>query len=392
MKKVEATFFSRICSFFHFCNSKEGFRTAISGIICIIIGILFGFILMLCFSAQYAGSGLWILLSKGLSDRSLFASSLSSATPMIISGLSIAFAYKLKLFNIGITGQVTFGAFLSVLAGIGGCNWFVCLIIGALGGAAIGFITGYLKAKFNVNEVLSGIMLNWVIYYIIGIIGSLWIPRSFKHSIDLVCLKTMPIAARMPSMGLDDILPNVSVGLIIAIILVIVIFILLNKTNYGFELKMTGLNRDAAKYIGVNQTKAIISTLVISGALAGICGYMLYSTPIQPLKFTWNSGANQLIGDGFTGISVALIAQTSPIGCIFSSLFLTLIDSSAQSLKVISNGVYNIHYVSVIKSSIIYLASLSAFIKVYLSKWYDHNNKIPFFNNGFKLNEDEGRL
>ena len=370
--------FRPIANFFHRANKKEGFRSIIAALISIIIGLVAGFIIMLCIQPQYSLNGLWTLVSTGLSDASLFGRALYRATPMIFSGVAIAFSFKLGLFNIGITGQVTIGAFCSLLAGLSGVNWFLCMLIGAIVGAIAGFIPGWLKAKFNVNEVLSGIMLNWVIYYMIGIFGNTAVPSSFKDKTTPSELMMMPASGQMPSLGIPQ-MEGVSVGLIIAIVFVIGIFAVLNFTTFGFELQMTGRNKSASKYAGVNQTKSIILSLTISGALAGICGYMLYADPFSPTKFMWSSDSNTLLTDGFNGISVSLIAQNSPIGCIFSSIFLTLIDASKNSLRTISDGFYNIHYTELIKSVIIYVAALSSFFNLILINWNNNNELKDYF-------------
>lgn len=370
--------FRPIANFFHRANKKEGFRSIIAALISIIIGLVAGFIIMLCIQPQYSLNGLWTLVSTGLSDASLFGRALYRATPMIFSGVAIAFSFKLGLFNIGITGQVTIGAFCSLLAGLSGVNWFLCMLIGAIVGAIAGFIPGWLKAKFNVNEVLSGIMLNWVIYYMIGIFGNTAVPSSFKDKTTPSELMMMPASGQMPSLGIPQ-MEGVSVGLIIAIVFVIGIFAVLNFTTFGFELQMTGRNKSASKYAGVNQTKSIILSLTISGALAGICGYMLYADPGSPTKFMWSSDSNTLLTDGFNGISVSLIAQNSPIGCIFSSIFLTLIDASKNSLRTISDGFYNIHYTELIKSVIIYVAALSSFFNLILINWNNNNELKDYF-------------
>ena len=370
--------FRPIANFFHRANKKEGFRSIIAALISIIIGLVAGFIIMLCIQPQYSLNGLWTLVSTGLSDASLFGRALYRATPMIFSGVAIAFSFKLGLFNIGITGQVTIGAFCSLLAGLSGVNWFLCMLIGAIVGAIAGFIPGWLKAKFNVNEVLSGIMLNWVIYYMIGIFGNTAVPSSFKDKTTPSELMMMPASGQMPSLGIPQ-MEGVSVGLIIAIVFVIGIFAVLNFTTFGFELQMTGRNKSASKYAGVNQTKSIILSLTISGALAGICGYMLYADPFSPTKFMWSSDSNTLLTDGFNGISVSLIAQNSPIGCIFSSIFLTLIDASKNSLRTISDGFYNIHYTELIKSVIIYVAALSSFFNLMLINWNNNNELKDYF-------------
>lgn len=351
--------------FFHRLNGKKWYGSLASGVLCILLGLLAGFILMLCVDAPAAGKGLGILVSYAITSNP--ARVFYIATPMMLSGLSIAFSFKLGLFNIGITGQVTAGAFFSVVLGILGANWFVCLLVGMIAGGLVGFISGILKAKFNVNEVLSGIMLNWIVYYVIGLIGALGLSDSFKDKNTPAELINMPVNGRMPSMGLDN---GLSIGLVIALVIVIVFEILLVKTRFGFELKLTGSNKFAAQYAGMNQTKNIILALTISGALAGICGYMLYSNPLSPTRFRWDSSANSLIADGFTGISVSLIGQNSPIGCVLASVLLSMIDGAQSQMKNAS-ALFNVHYTELIKSIIIYVASFSAFFAMVLRYLYE---------------------
>lgn len=379
----------RSCAIFlHACNRRQGFRSLIAAIIAVAIGLFCGFLLMLSVSPEYAGIGFWTLLTTGLTNTSLLDLAIYKATPMILSGLAIAFAFKLNLFNIGVTGQVTIGAFTSIMAGLSGCNWFGCMIVGALSGAVAGFIPGFLKAKFNVNEVLSGIMLNWIIYYLIGIIGSLCVPTEFKDQTTPTELRTMPQTGRMPSLGIPG-LENINVGLVFAILIVAIIFIVLNYTTFGFELKMTGRNKDAAKYSGANQTKSVILSLTIAGAMAGLCGYMLYADPVMPSKFTWNSDGNSLLNDGFNGISVSLIAQNSPIGCIFSAFLLTLLDAAQNNLKAVSNSAYNNHYTELIKNIVIYVAAFSSFFVLVLSKLYDKHDMSAYFRRDNKQLENK---
>lgn len=369
---------SGIASFFHYSNTKPGFQSFLSGIISIVLGLLISFIVMLCISPSHAAAGLGTLFSTGLTKIDSFALALKQTTPMIMSGLAIAFAFKLNLFNIGVTGQLTIGAFVSIVCGLAGANWFVCLLVAFIAGAIAGFIPGWLKAKFNVNEVLSGILLNWIIYYLIGMIGDV-LPYSFKYPSTRSELNVIPSAARLPSMGLDNVLPGVSLGIIISIIFVIVIYIILNKTNFGFELKMTGLNKDASKYAGVNQTKSIILALTISGAMAGIAGYMLYADPIAPGRFRWDSSSNTLLGNGFDGISVSLIAQNSPIACIFSAFFLNLIDVAQNDLKAVSDNIFNAHYAELFQNIIIYVAALSSFIIMVIRYFNEKHDGNPFY-------------
>ena len=252
-----------------------------------------------------------------------------------------------------------------------------------------GMIIGILKAKFNVNEVLSGIMLNWILYYVIGMLGkTVFNNKSFIDKLEPSYFRVLSGNALLPDMGLSSILPGMNIGIIIAIVIIIILQVVLNYTVFGFELKMSGLNRDAAKYCGVNQTKSIILALCIAGACAGIGGYIIYANPKYPLKFIYSSDSNSLLGTGFDGISVSLIAQNSPIGCIISAIFLNYIEAASPSLKSAS-ATYNLHYTELINAIIIYTASFSSFMGLLLRKG---NRKIlENFSRDKDLTEMEGR-
>ena len=354
--------------------------TFISAFICIVIGVVFGFIMMLAVDPGNAFSGLGVLLSKGFSSMNDFSSVLRAATPMMLTGLSIAVSYKLGMFNIGITGQVTAGAFVGICLALSGWNWFFCLLFGAISGGLIGFISGIMKAKLNVNEVLSGIMLNWIVYYLIGVLSSGTtglIPASFKDRNQMDYFATVPTDGRVPSIA-SDILPGVTYGLIIAIILIIIMQFVMTKTTFGFELRASGTNKHAASYAGISQTKSIVLALTISGAIGGLAGYIIYANADFPLNFLWNSNSNTLIADGFTGISVSLIGQNSPIGCILSSIIIAFI-TQAQTALINASPLYNIHYTELIKAVIIYVASFSSFFNIVFKKWGSDDLK-NFFN------------
>ena len=374
----------RIIEFF----GKTGPINFFSSIICILVGILFGFILMVALDPGAALNGLGALLSSGFSNNNQIAYVLYNSVPTMLAGVAIAFCFKLGLFNIGVTGQLTIGAFVGVVCGLSGVPWFACILLAAFFGMLAGMIIGILKAKFNVNEVLSGIMLNWIIYYIIGMLGKVVFNSStYIDRLEPSYFRTLTGSALLPDMGLSGVLPGMNIGIIIAVIIIIILQIVLNHTVFGFELKMSGLNRDSAKYCGVNQTKSIIAALCIAGACAGIGGFIIYANPKYPLKFLWSSDPNTLLGTGFDGISVSLIAQNSPIGCIISSIFLMFIESASASLKSAS-GAYNLHYTELINAIIIYTASFSSFMGLLLRK--GNTKIIEKFSRDRKVSEKEG--
>lgn len=330
-----------------------------SSVICVLIGLLAGFIVMLIRDPENCFRGLSVLITSGFSKKSSISHVLMNMTPMMLAGLSISFAFKLGLFNIGITGQLTMGAFLAFIVSFNGGNWLACMLVALLGGAAVGAISGILKAKFNVNEVLSGIMLNWIVYYLTSLIGQ-QLPENCIDYYNKAQLAKMGMQGRMPSLfGESSTFYGVTWGLIIAIVICLIFFFILKFTKFGFEMKLCGSNKYAAKYAGINQDQKIVLSLLLSGAIAGICGYLVFSNPSSPKAFTYNSLDGVMIADGFNGISVALIGQTDPIGCIFSAFFINYI-TEAQTRIVNVSILYSKYYMELIRAVIVYVASLSA--------------------------------
>ena len=176
----------------------------------------------------------------------------------------------------------------------------------------------------------------------------------------------MPKTGRLPSLAGPGIFEDVTWGLIIAAVIAIIIWFILRYTKFGFELKLCGSNKYVAKYAGINQNGKIVLSLLISGAIAGICGYMVYGAA-TPTQFTYGALDGVMISDGFNGISIALIGQTNPIGCIFSSFFLSYINQ-AQTRIVNVSASYSKYYMELVKAVIVYGASLSSFIGYLLKR------------------------
>lgn len=380
-----AKFFSWL---FHFKVTKA----VASSIVCILIGLLAGFIIMVIRDPENCFAGLSVLFTAGFqgmseSDYDAISHVIGTMTPMVLAGISISFAFKLGLFNIGITGQLTMGAFLALICSFCGMSWYVCILVALLGGAAIGAISGFLKAHFNVNEVLSGIMLNWIVYYFCGMIGD-YLPESWIDKSNKTQLAKMSVSGRLPTLFSEydangyanQAYYNITAGIFISIAVAIIIWFILKYTKFGFELKLCGSNKFAAKYAGINQNSKIVLSLVISGAIAGMCGYMIFATP-SPKGFTFGSLDGVMLSDGFNGISVALIGQTDPIGCILSSFILAYI-SEGQTQIVNVSILYSKYYMELIKAVIIYAASFSAFIGILINNINQRNKQT--IDNSFK--------
>ncbi len=288
-----------------------------------------------------------------------FGQVLYMATPLIMTGLSVGFAFKTGLFNIGASGQFTAGAFAAVFVGVKftflppGVHCLVALLAAILAGALWGMVPGLLKAFFNVNEVISSIMMNYIGMYLTNMLIQ-------KTVYDQVKNQSMAVAegANLPKGGLDKLFPgaSINVGILIAIGCVILIYILLNKTIFGYELKACGMNPDASRYAGINEKRNIVLSMVIAGALSGLGGALLYLA---------NSGKYMQVLDviapeGFSGISVALLGLSNPIGILFAGLFIGYITVGGNNMQLFD---FAPEVIDIIIAAIIYCGALSLLFK-----------------------------
>lgn len=272
----------------------------------------------------------------------------------------MGFAFKTGLFNIGASGQLVVGAFAAVLLGnldlgLGGFHWVVALLGAMLAGAVWAGIVGALKAYFNVNEVISSIMLNYTGMYLVNML----ITES-PLVYDKLRNQTQPIekTANIPAMGLDRLFPGSSAngGFFIAMLLVILIFIILNKTVFGYELIACGHNADASQYAGINAKRNIFLAMVIAGALAGAAGGLIYL-----------AGAGKYIrvidvlhGEGFMGIPIALLGLSNPIGVFFAAIFIAYIDIGGFYMQLYD---FVPEIIDIIIAAIIYFSAFALIVK-----------------------------
>jgi ABC-type uncharacterized transport system permease subunit len=335
----------------------------ISSVAAIIIGLLVGFIIMLISNSERAFEGLGWILGGGTQSAKDFGNVLYYATPIIMTGLSVAFAFRTSLFNIGASGQFIMGAFGAVLVGVHGTffgpfQWVAALIAAMLFGALWALLPGVLQAFRNVNVVISCIMTNYIGMYLVNWMVKLTVYHQLTN-------RSLPVAetANIPKLGLDKLFPDSSVngGIFIAALAAIIIYILLNKTTFGFELKACGFNRYASRYAGINEKKSIVMAMLISGALAGIGGGLLYLAG----SGKYISVEDILAPEGFTGISVALLGMSHPIGTLFAGLFIAYMIVGGSYMQL-SGFVPEI--IDIITAIIIYFAAFAFIFKIFLQR------------------------
>ena len=374
---------NRIKAFF----AKEGTKSVLSSLLCIAAGIFVGWLVLLALAlfsdkipVSHAFKGLAIILAgpfaSGGSKNIAFVlgDMLFEAAPLMLTGLSVAIAFKTGLFNIGAPGQYLMGAMSSVIVALAIPTtpatafwvWLLALLVGMISGMLWGMIPGFFKAFLGVNEVIVCIMTNWIAANVVS-----WVFYNNKQFINAAGGKsayTLPTTANgvsTPKLGLDKLFPgsNIDIGIFIAIAIAILIFILLNKTTLGYELKACGHNKNAAKYAGMNEKRNIVLSMALAGGLAAL-GASLYFLN-GGAELAWNT-YGKLPDTGFNGIPVALLASNNPLGVIFGSGFLRYIDKGGYNLAGFT--AYNEYVSDLIIAVIIYFAGFSKLIKDLLSR------------------------
>ena len=348
--------------------TKAGFSSFMASLLAILCGLVVGFVVLLVADPANAFWGLLAILTGGLSDMKNLGQVLYAATPIILTGLSVGFANKTGLFNIGASGQFIVGAYVAVLVGVkctfipGPLLWLACLLGAMLAGAVWGLVPGFLKAVCNVNEVIACIMMNYIGMYGVNFLIQLTVFDSLKN-------QSLPVAenANAPKLGMDLIFrsgataSSANAGIFIAVLAGVVIYYLIEKTKFGYELKACGYNRDAARYAGINETRSIVLSMVIAGALSGLGGACLYlagaGKGIEVL--------DTLAAEGFNGIPVALLGLNNPIGIIFSGLFVAYLNQGGFNMQVYG---FAPQVIDIIISVVIYFAAFSLLLRGFVER------------------------
>ncbi len=342
--------------------TSPGAVSLYASIFSIIIGLIFGYLLLLIIHPGMSLYGIQQILVTGFGSSEKLAKVLYQAAPLVFVGLAVSFAFKTGLFNIGATGQYTVGAFMALYAGaVMKLPWWAALLAAMLGGAIWGFFPGICKALFNVNEVITSIMFNWIGLFFVNLLMSN-IPEMLANfygasNADRTAnLEAANPGAIIPKMGLDQLFNStyMNISILLAALVAVLIYLLLNRTTFGYELKACGYNRDASIYAGINAKRNIVLSMMISGSLAGMGGgiYFLSGTAQYTI-------VKSLLSMGFNGIPVALLATSNPIGVIFSALFISYIQVGGEAMQ----PEFAKEIIDIIISVIIYLAAFALILK-----------------------------
>ncbi|WP_191379460.1 ABC transporter permease [uncultured Flavonifractor sp.] len=376
---------------------KDGTKSVLASLISIVIGMAVGALIVVLVGLLNPSMGLGTMwegvrlvfgglfstgrdaagqLTFGFNPTNI-GNMLFRATPLILTGLSVAVAYKTGLFNIGAPGQYLMGTAATLILALSiptetvpaPLVWVIAFVGGSLAGAVWGCIPGLVKAFLNINEVLACIMTNWIAANLVTWMfdrGSLFenLQNTVENTKTAYIYKTSFNGVETSKMGLDLIFPNSQVngGIIIAIVIAILMYILMNKTTLGYELKACGANRHAARYAGISDKRNIVLSMAIAGALSGAAASLYYLA--GNTEFFWST-YQSLPATGFNGIPVALLAVCNPIGVIFTGCFMSMLD--IVGLQLTNLTAYNEYITDVIISIIVYLSAFSLVIKLAIS-------------------------
>ena len=354
---------------------NSGFQTILASLLCIVLGLLVGFIVLLVINPGGAAGAIAAILKNflyypsGAAAMKYFGTTLVNASALLMCSLSVLFAYKVGLFNIGAAGQYVVGAGACLYCALAlKMPWIVCLIVAVIAAALVGGISGALKAYFNVNEVISCIMLNWISLYCVNMLLVGVKEQSTPYTTPL---SSGNKSALLPNLGLDKLFTNnefVTIGLPLAVVMAILVWVVLEKTKFGYELKATGLNKNAAKYCGMKEQRNVILTMMIAGGLAGFAAGIYYLTGIEQ----WMVQQTSVPAMGFNGIAAAFLGGLNPIGTIFSSYFIQHITSGGT---YVDKSMYCSQISDLISAFIIYLCGFVLFFRLWFNRWLDKRDE-----------------
>ena len=297
-------------------------NNALKSVLAVILGLIAGALLMAAMGHNPA-QGYSFLIKGSLSSTERIANTIATATPLILTGLSVGFAFRTGLFNIGAPGQMLFGGFAATAVALTCTSLprplllLLIIVSGFAAGAVCAGLVGFMKAKFNVHEVVGSIMLNWTAYWTVYYL----IPEYFKAESVETESRQISTAASLKAEWLTKALDGsfLNYGIIIAILAVIVIWFILDKTTLGYQLKAVGFNKDAAEYAGINVNKNVVLTMMIAGSLSGLAGVSQYIGNATCMQI------GVMPSQGFDGIAVALLGNSNPVGILISALFFGLL-------------------------------------------------------------------
>ncbi|MEZ4511104.1 MAG: ABC transporter permease [Chloroflexota bacterium] len=321
---------------------------------------------------QKVATGYWGIIDGALFRRNGITNTLVATTPLILTGLAVAIPFQAGLFNIGAEGQFIIGAFVGTMTGIyldlpPVIHAIIVMIAGFTGGALWGFIPGFLRARLGAHEVINTIMLNFV-----GILLVNFAVRGPFKDPNTTSIQTLPI---QESAEMLRIAGRLHLGFFVAIIVAAIMYYFLFRTTWGFSLRTTGQNPDAAEYAGIRPKNEYIKSMVIAGGLAGLAGVL----EVQGLTRVLTEGFAS--GYGFDAIAVSLLALNNPLAIIPAAFVFGILRIGGDFLQIRAG--LSIHIVSILQALILLFVSATAIVRYLYRLKLDTNNEGAALSRGW---------
>lgn len=338
-----------------------------SSLIAIVGGLLIALIVLMVTHPSKGFTAFMTLVTGGfqLGGIKNLGSLFYFATPILCTGVAMCLAFQAGIFNIGGPGQYSVGALSAILTALyiskdlpAPWTWVLPLIVATIAGALWALIPGILKAYFNVNVVIGTIMFNYIeMYYMMH-----WI-NNYCYDAMKGQTKAIPAQCKLPQLFMPALTQNktADIGVLIAILVAIVTWVILEKTQLGYELKACGKNAEASRYAGIKSKRNIMISILLSGALCGLGGGLTHLS----VSGTYITMKEALAAEGFNGIAVCCLANNSPLGAIFGALFMAFLTVGGNYMQIYG---FQREIVSVITSVIVYFAAFSLFLKQQIEK------------------------
>jgi len=364
--------------------ANQGMQSLIASLLCILCGLAVGYVVLMIINPAGAWEAITTIVKNffyypsAQARMKYFGNTLVKTAPLLLCALSVLFAYKVGLFNIGAAGQYVVGVGASLYCALAwNMPWYVCVLVAVVAGGLLGAISGLLKAYCNVNEVISCIMLNWISLYLVNMLLTRVKEATSPYTTNL---RNVNPGALIPSMGMGKLFSNnqyVTIAIPLAVLVAVAIWVLLEKTKLGYELKATGANKHAARYCGMREKRNLILTMIIAGALAGLGAALFYLTGFEQ----WQCTQSSIPAMGFNGIAAAFLGGLNPIGTVFASYFIQHITNGGAYLD---KSLYSAQISDFISALIIYLCGFVLFFKQYMSARLDRKARAAAEKGGEK--------
>ena len=351
---------------FNFNLADDAVQKKLSPFASVIFGFIVGFIVLFLLGYNPVEGFTYLFQGgfKGILTGNFkqFGNGLLQMTPLILTGLSVAFAFRTGLFNIGVPGQMLVGGFTAVYLGVvlelPRIIHLPIVVLGAMiAGGIWAIVPGLLKAKFKIHEVVTSIMMNYIALWGVQYAIKVLIPGKYSTE-SATILDSASLKAEWMTKFFDG--SAVNIGLILAIIACFVVWFVLEKTTFGYELKAVGYNQDAAHYAGMKVTRNIILSMIIAGVLAGLAGATFYAGYTNHIK------VGVLPTQGYDGIAVALLGLNTPIGVFLSAALFGFMKVGASFMQAMANTPNEL--VDIIISTIIYFSAIALLIQSFFKK------------------------